>query len=433
MNQNQTANRCVCFAILAIVSFATTQAQDVKSPLTPETAPSTSVDGSSDNQDAPQQQKTFPEIVTQIRKNEQQINQLFSTIPIGFPEEQKSHMSKIEQLRADNIVLKDQMESAALESFREQGGTDARAARIVFNMLSNKLDVNSRDGFFDPLGALEIADLMLKTNSESTENPAPIPATDVAYQAFRASFAVEDFERADMMLKQIESAGLPLRPAIRNQLEQTREKWNRELTIRRQESSTDDLPRVKLETTEGDVVIELFENHAPQTVANFINLVEKHVYDELEFFIVVPGEFAQTGCPQNDGSGDPGYKISCECDREQIRHHFSGTLSMVTNGEDTGGSQFRITHQSNSQLDGRSTAFGRVIEGMDVVYRLKQVDKTRNTVNAVEPSKIVRASVIRKRAHDYPFSRLTKGSRAGDGLPNAPAPLDSDQNLTPGG
>jgi cyclophilin family peptidyl-prolyl cis-trans isomerase len=301
-------------------------------------------------------------------------------------------------------------------------------------MVADKIDVNSRDGFFDPSGALEIAEMMLKASSDAGAAPGNIPVTDIAYQAFRASFAVQDFERTGNMLKLIENAGISLRPAIRQQVEQTREKWNRELMIRRLESSTDDLPRVKFETTAGDIVFELFENHAPQTVGNFISLVEKHLYDDLIFFLVQPGEFAQTGCPVGDGTGDPGYLIPCECDREQIRHHFSGTLSMVNKGPDTGGSQFRIMHQPNGQYDGKSTAFGRVIEGMDVVYQLRRIDKTKkDVINNHEPTKIIKATVLRKRGHEYPFSRISKKPIEQNGIPSLPPSLELDKGSTPGG
>ncbi len=143
--------------------------------------------------------------------------------------------------------------------------------------------------------------------------------------------------------------------------------------IRRLEATADDLPRVKIETTEGDIIVELFENHAPQTVGNFISLVEKKYYDKLAFFQVLPGVSATTGCQYDNGTGDAGYRIPCECYGEEIRHHFTGTLSMANNGRDTGGSQFFITHQRNPIWDGRFTAFGRVIEGMDVVDDIANV------------------------------------------------------------
>jgi len=422
----------IAIACSAIALTAPSYGQEIAIPQTPDSTQSPeSVQGQ--NQDQPVSDKSFAEIIAQMRKNEREINRLFSSIPIGFPKKQKMHMEKIEQLRAENLNLKDQMAEAALRAYRANPNGDPRVAAIVFNLLTNKVDVVARDGNFDPKGALEIGDMMLKGALGNSENPERIPSTDVAYQVFRASYAIEDLERADWMLKNIESAGITLRPIVREQLAKTKENFDRELMIRRLEASTNDLPRVKLETTAGDIVVELFENHAPQTVGNFISLVEKHLYDDLTFFHVKPGEFAQTGCPLGNGLGDPGYKIPCEFDREQIRHHFSGTLSMVTDGRDTGGSQFRIMHQPNLNADGKYTAFGRVIEGMDVVYQLKKVDKTQNTVNATEPSKIIKATVIRKRDHEYPFSRIAKKPNNSIGPPKLPSSLDPAKSSSPGG
>ena len=107
---------------------------------------------------------------------------------------------------------------------------------------------------------------------------------------------------------------------------------------------------------------------------------------------------AQGGCPKGDGTGGPGYKIYCECQRDDFRHHFTGTLSMAHAGKDTGGSQFFLTFRPTPHLDGRHTAFGRVIEGLEVLPRLQRRDPQRSRV---EPDKILRAEVVRKRDHDY--------------------------------
>lgn len=371
----------------------------------------------------PAKKQTFMDIVKKIRANERSINRLFSTVPIGFPEEQDRHMAEIERLRGENKQLKVLMESAALEALRDNPQGDARAVRVAFNLLSEKLDVNKRDGHFDPVSSLEIADIMLKNKSAEHEGVGITP-TEVTYQAFRASFAIQDFERADQLLKQIEDSGVSLRAEIRQQLENTKEKWNRELLIRRQEAINDDLPRVKLETTGGDIVVELFENHAPQTVANFISLVENDTYNNSAFFQVIPGEFAWGGCPLDNGQGDPGYRIACEIDREQIRHHFTGSLSMAHQGKDTGGSQFRIMHQPSSKFDGTNTVFGRVIEGMDVIYQMTAIDPAKTLRDETEPPRIKNATVLRKRNHEYTFSKIPKGP--GVSLPDSPFSIDQD-------
>ncbi|NIL96753.1 MAG: peptidylprolyl isomerase [Planctomycetales bacterium] len=159
------------------------------------------------------------------------------------------------------------------------------------------------------------------------------------------------------------------------------------------------MPRVRLTTSQGDIVIELFENEAPQTVGNFVNLVEKKFYDGLTFHRVLASFMAQGGCPQGDGRGGPGYQIPCECYREGYRKHFRGSLSMAHAGRDTGGSQFFLTFAPTKHLDGKHTVFGRVIEGMDVLSKLQRRDPDHRS--APPPDKIIQAVVVRKRDHPY--------------------------------
>ena len=109
---------------------------------------------------------------------------------------------------------------------------------------------------------------------------------------------------------------------------------------------------------------------------------------------------AQGGCPNGTGAGGPGYAIPCECYREDYRRHFSGTLSMAHAGRDTGGSQFFLTFLATPHLDGKHTAFGRVIDGMDVLASLAKVDP-QNPDPSLQPSQIVKATVLRKRDHAY--------------------------------
>ena len=156
-----------------------------------------------------------------------------------------------------------------------------------------------------------------------------------------------------------------------------------------------ELPRVELKTSKGDVVIELFEDEAPNTVANFIHLVEKGYYDGLKFHRVIDGFMAQGGCPKGTGTDGPGYSIACECQLKGARKHARGSLSMAHAGRDTGGSQFFITFSATPHLDGKHTVFGQVVEGMNAI------DKLNRTAAGVQPDKIATAKVLRKRDHAY--------------------------------
>ncbi len=170
--------------------------------------------------------------------------------------------------------------------------------------------------------------------------------------------------------------------------------WEEESKVRESEAKAN-LPRVKFTTTKGDIVIELFENEAEQTVGNFIHLVEDGFYDGLKFHRVLSAFMAQGGCPNGDGRGGPGYFIPCETEKPNHRKHFRGSLSMAHAGKNTGGSQFFLTFVPASHLNGKHTVFGRVIQGIEVASSL---NRTEDPKAGISPDKIIKAEVLRKTA-----------------------------------
>lgn len=182
--------------------------------------------------------------------------------------------------------------------------------------------------------------------------------------------------------------------------------WEDEQKIRAAEAQADDLPRVKLTTNKGDIVLELFENEAPQSVANFITLVKQGYYDGVVFHRVLPGFMAQGGDPDGTGGGGPGYSIPDEHTKANYRHHFTGSLSMAkTRLPNTGGSQFFLTFVPTTYLDGAHTAFGRIIEGQDVAASLRRRDP-EGQPPLPAPDRIIKAEVLRDRGHEYKFEKL---------------------------
>ena len=144
-----------------------------------------------------------------------------------------------------------------------------------------------------------------------------------------------------------------------------------------------------IETDKGEMVLELFDKDAPQTVSNFVGLatgkkewkdpksgktVTKPYYDGLTFHRVVPNFVIQGGCPIGTGTGGPGYHIKCETAGNPHKH-VRGTLSMAHAGKDTGGSQFFICHAPAPHLDGKHTVFGQVRQGVEVVDAIRPGDK----------------------------------------------------------
>jgi cyclophilin family peptidyl-prolyl cis-trans isomerase len=131
-------------------------------------------------------------------------------------------------------------------------------------------------------------------------------------------------------------------------------------------------PQAYIETSKGNIQIELAVLDAPLTVDNFVTLARRGYFDGLTFHRVVPNFVVQGGDPRSDGEGGPGYTI-----RDELNPlpYLRGTVGMALDWADTGGSQFFITHGPQPHLDARYTVFGRVVAGQDVVDRLGQGDR----------------------------------------------------------
>jgi len=130
-------------------------------------------------------------------------------------------------------------------------------------------------------------------------------------------------------------------------------------------------------TSMGIIRAELRGDLVPMTTQNFVNLTEKGFYTDLIFHRVISGFMIQDGCPIGDGTGDPGYSFDDEFTPE-LRHSFPGVLSMANAGPNTNGSQYFITVEPTSWLDDHHTIFGRIIDGMDIVYAISEVDTDGN-------------------------------------------------------
>ncbi len=130
-----------------------------------------------------------------------------------------------------------------------------------------------------------------------------------------------------------------------------------------------------IKTNKGNIMLSLFEDKAPVTVANFVNLANRGFYNGLKFHRVIADFMIQGGCPKGTGTGGPGYTFKDECTPE-IKHDKPGVLSMANAGPNTNGSQFFITHVATPWLNGKHTVFGSVIgeNDMKVVNSIRQGD-----------------------------------------------------------
>jgi cyclophilin family peptidyl-prolyl cis-trans isomerase len=316
------------------------------------------------------------------RLNELQQTYAATTAPAAREEIKKQY----EELVGRSSELLPQLRTAAIAAYEAAPNQNADVLRTLIGVVAYEF---RRD---DYEAALELARTL--EGHGCTEAVLYAVAGAAAYNA-------DDYDTAEKWLKIANEAGKldANGKEMLAELPEQRRKWQAEQAIRTKEAEADDLPRIKLTTSKGEIVVELFENEAPQTVGNFVSLVESEFYDGVVFHRVLPGFMAQGGDPTGTGSGGPGYHIYCECNRDDARNHFRGTLSMAHAGPDTGGSQFFLTFRPTTHLNGRHTAFGRVIEGHDVLAKIQRRDP--NSASPPQADKIITAKVLRKRDHMY--------------------------------
>ena len=298
-------------------------------------------------------------------------------------------------------TLEPQLPAAAEKAFAADPASNREAADLLRTLASSHLIVRAEHTDDAPVQELtdnfdeawRVSQLLLEGDHK---NDSLYDIAGVAAYALCKFDEAEKYLNLALKKQRISKLGRQYLAGI----ERRKKDWAKEQEIRRAEAEADDLPRVKLTTSQGEIVVELFENEAPKTVANFISLVDKGFYDGLTFHRVLPGFMAQGGCPRGDGTGGPGYHIPCECYQPGYRKHFRGSLSMAKGAaRDTGGSQFFLTFAPTPFLDGQHTVFGRVIEGMDVLNKLQRRDPQK--ANQPEPDNILKAEVLRRRDHEY--------------------------------
>jgi cyclophilin family peptidyl-prolyl cis-trans isomerase/TolA-binding protein len=383
---------CVCTVVLGLASqtLALAQEKDAgkaapqepaaasQTPPAPGTAPPASPPGGA----AAEFQRLFEDWKT-VLKDLRQLKVRYQSAALA---EQAQIQQQWNDLIAKGNELIDALQEAGLKAYAEAPNEDPQLMRFLVKLADDRIDHD------DYLRARQITSVLLEHHC---------PEKQIYNAAAIAAYVLNDYDEAEKYFKLAKEAGVlsdygkELEPTVA----EYKELWAKEKAIREAEAKADDLPRVKLSTTKGDIVLELFENEAPETVGNFISLVEQGFYNGLTFHRVLKNFMAQGGDPKGDGSGGPGYHIYCECYRPDYRRHFQGSLSMAHAGRDTGGSQFFLTFRPTPHLNGKHTCFGRVIEGMEVLSKLQRRDPTAS--NPPAPDSIIKAEVLRKRDHAY--------------------------------
>jgi cyclophilin family peptidyl-prolyl cis-trans isomerase len=296
------------------------------------------------------------------------------------------------ELERAGLPLHAKLHEAALAEYL----MDPEKKTAIADMLWRLLERNSEIDYYE--GMLPIAQALLANNYRQ-EKLLPI--------ATMTAFATCDFDALRPMLNQlvVDGNAPPMLIGLQQDLARVEQLWQAELAARQQDAQGEPLPRVVMHTTKGDIEIELFEDQAPETVGNFVHLIESGFYEGLTFHRVIEHFMAQTGCPTGDGTGGPGYTVYNESHKPGARNFFRGTLGLALAQEpNTGGSQFFITYLPTYQLNEGFTAFGRVISGMHVVSNLERInpeEKKEEGEPAPIPDEIISIEVLRKRDHEY--------------------------------
>ena len=294
--------------------------------------------------------------------------------------DKKAVAAKFDAARARIPAVQDRLETSAVAlAIADPKNTQARD--FTGMVIASKMQFDS------PVEALRLVELLDKAGAASG---------DIDMMAAAAAMVLSRLDEASDCLKKAEANGVQ------------KPKVEEEMAKRKADAAADDRPRVKITTSKGDLVVELFEDDAPNTVANFISLVEKGFYDGTPFHRVIGGFMAQGGDPTGTGAGGPGYVIECESELPGARKHFLGTLSMAHAGKDTGGSQFFLTFRPTEHLDGKHTVFGRVIQGFDV---LSKITRTEGEMAGTDRDTIVKATMLRKRDHAYVPKTLSESRK----------------------
>ncbi|MCZ7646350.1 MAG: peptidylprolyl isomerase [Planctomycetota bacterium] len=161
-------------------------------------------------------------------------------------------------------------------------------------------------------------------------------------------------------------------------------------------------PVVLIKTTAGELKAELYEDAAPNTVANFIELAEKNFFDNLTFHRILKDFCIQGGDPEGTGMGGPSYFIPDEVMENQYKNEY-GTLAMANSGPNTNGSQFFFNinkkEGGNAHLDGKHTVFGKVTDGFDTLEKLAATKTSGDKPE--DPPKIIDIAIVSKRDHPY--------------------------------
>lgn len=382
---------CATFALTCLVGYG-------QEPVADQSA-STSGASPASRDDTPEYQ-TFSGEMVKYKDALKKLRALKDSYQTASAEDRDKIVAEFTPLVEETKRMQDALVPLALKAYESVDGENDELRAFLCSMLHWLTEVRENYEVAYDIAKV-IFDYPLPENGERL----------YAYAAF-AAFCTMNLEDAQAWTKQADelkafaqvdqNKKMRLEENLKYVMPEYVDLWAKEQAIREKEAAADNLPRVLLKTTKGDITVELFANEAPIATNNFLELVKKGFYTDVPFHRVLPYFMAQGGDPTGSGSGGPGYCIKCECHQPNYRHHFRGSLSMAHAGLNTGGSQFFLTFVPTSFLDGRHTVFGRVIDGVSVLSDIQRIDPEQESEAA--PDKILEAKIIR--GEPGPFEKL---------------------------
>jgi peptidylprolyl isomerase len=346
-----------------------------------------------------------PEFVKEMKQAEQQFKHLRAKLADKLIEMRTTHtlylndevrtpeaLAAYRRQRNESRQLMNETFDAALNVIRYRGDTEA--ARYLVTMIQHRFQRDIYNATTLEAGARLI--------------DGGVRLAYVFLATGRSAMTVGDFALARKIYESLDPDDLEdVDKTLIARADVIETEWQKEKQLFDKEAQADRLPRVKLVTTRGEILVELFIDQAPSTVANFIKLVDAGYYDGLDFYQVVDHLLALTGDENGDGSGSTGKYLQDEHQREDARAAVRGSLVMAKIplekvGEfvpNSGSAQFAILYLPITSIAEQQTVFGRVIEGMDVVGSLRRVDPNKKKGKGeivMPPDRVLSATVVRR-------------------------------------
>ncbi len=329
-------------------------------------------------------------LTRQRRVLQDQLGAVLANFSLTNMENNDQHLAQVAGVKEQLGQLRVRLMEAAAAAYIEAPRGSFLVERDVQAYLRLLMGEDPSAPAFDPHRVLALTGQMFAAGCENAQ---------IVRFALRAAIAAEDFPAAQANLALLKKLKAPIDEAFATRLAKLEADWQVELAARQRDEAAA-LPLVRFETGAGVIIAQLFEDDAPNTVNSFVNLVEKGFFDGQEYFLVDTGFLSVSGCPDGTGLGHAGYSIPTEADSERARKHFAGSLATFNSPGLPVSSQYTFVWQPIPERDGQATVFGRIVEGLDVLYKMPGFTASDRLAGAT-PLRLVKATMLQKREHAY--------------------------------